>query len=105
MEFLTQNWWFLLFLVGYAFIMFRGGGCCGSSSHRGHGHGGHTEAQDNETHKVKSGDKIEMVRDPECGMYVNPDNAVKIEIDGTAFYFCSDTCKNNFMEKRKGKAS
>jgi len=36
MEFVSQNWWGLLLIIGYAFMMFRGGGCCGASSHRGH---------------------------------------------------------------------
>lgn len=36
MEFLSQNWWVLLFVAGYAFMMFRGGGCCGGQSYGEH---------------------------------------------------------------------
>jgi len=102
MEFISQNWWILLFFAGYAFMMFRRGGCCGASSQRGQ-HDKNTESAS--VNNMHSGDKIELVLDPECGMYVNPDSAVKLQRDGKAFYFCSETCKKKFIQKHKSKVS
>ena len=36
MEFFVKNWWYLLVAGGFAFMMFRGCGCCGSSFHGVH---------------------------------------------------------------------
>lgn len=106
MEFLLQNWWVLLFVAGYAFMMFRGGGCCGAPSHGGHEKNKeYASAGNMENKKNHSGDKIEMVLDPECGMYVNPDNSVKLKVDGITYYFCGETCKKAFILKQKGRAS
>lgn len=106
MEFLLQNWWVLLFVAGYAFMMFRGGGCCGASSHGGHEKNkGYVPAGAMGNNEKYSENKIEMVLDPECGMYVNPDSAVKLQIDGATYYFCSETCRNEFILKQKDKIS
>ena len=106
MEFLAENWWYLLLVGGFAYMMFRGGGCCGGHSHGGHDHSGHG----NMGHSGGNGqygsgqmsNQIEMVRDPECGMTVNPDTAVKQRIDGKMYYFCSETCRGNFVRKQQG---
>ncbi len=37
------------------------------------------------------------VRDPICGMDIDPANAVRmIERDGTKYYFCSEGCAKTF---------
>ena len=42
MEFLAQNWWYMLLIGVYAYIMLKGGGCCGGHSHGGHAYQGET---------------------------------------------------------------
>jgi YHS domain-containing protein len=37
-----------------------------------------------------------MQRDPVCGMMVDEKKGSKSEHDGTAYYFCSSNCKNEF---------
>ena len=37
------------------------------------------------------------VRDPICGMTVNPDTALHTERDGQTLYFCSDECLQQFL--------
>lgn len=40
----------------------------------------------------------DTVRDPVCGMDINPDHAVASEEhDGRVFYFCSEGCHNTFL--------
>ena len=38
-----------------------------------------------------------MVKDPVCGMYMDPRLAVKYKINNGIFYFCSEKCKNDFL--------
>lgn len=39
----------------------------------------------------------ERVKDPVCGMMVNPDKAAgKSEFKGQTYYFCSADCKSQF---------
>ena len=37
-----------------------------------------------------------MVKDPVCGMDVNPAKALKTEYLGKTYYFCSKDCKAKF---------
>jgi Cu+-exporting ATPase len=38
-----------------------------------------------------------MIRDPVCGMTVNPQNAAaSIQYQGQTYYFCSQLCKTMF---------
>jgi len=94
MKFLAQNWWYLLLVGGFAFMMFRGGGCCGGGdNHMGHNGG-------NEQHgSSQANNQIEMVVDPVCGMHVNPETAIKQNIDGTTYYFCSESCRSSFLRQ------
>ena len=39
-----------------------------------------------------------MVRDPVCGMYMDQRLAVAYEKKNGVFYFCSEECKNRFLE-------
>jgi len=42
-------------------------------------------------------DQNSIVRDPVCGMQVDPENAAdQLQIDGQAFYFCSKKCSAKF---------
>jgi YHS domain-containing protein len=54
------------------------------------------------------GGETDIVKDPVCGMDVDPKTAAgKSEYDGQTFYFCSTGCKRSFdkdPEKYLGKA-
>ena len=99
---------YLLFVGGMIFMMFRGGGCCGGGhSHSQndqskHEHSEHGHIEQNKTNNNYDSDKhkqIEMVTDPECGMHVDPDSSVKQKLDGETYYFCSETCRGDFVRK------
>jgi trehalose synthase len=38
------------------------------------------------------------VRDPVCGMHIRPAKAVAAEYGGDTYYFCSSSCKQQFIE-------
>lgn len=38
-----------------------------------------------------------MVRDPVCGMYMDPRLAVRVENKKGTFYFCSDECRRKYI--------
>ncbi len=38
-----------------------------------------------------------MVRDPVCGMYMDPRLAVRVENKQGTFYFCSEECRRKHM--------
>ncbi|MDD3706538.1 MAG: YHS domain-containing protein [Clostridiaceae bacterium] len=98
MDYIVGNWWYLLLIGWFGFMMFRGGGCCGGRhSHGGHSRGGHAHTGHN-----GGSNQIDMAHDPECGMYVNPDTAIKQSIDGTTYYFCSENCRSSFVRKHQG---
>lgn len=40
-----------------------------------------------------------MVRDPICGMYLDPRLAIRTDYKQQAFYFCSDECRKKFLAK------
>jgi YHS domain-containing protein len=42
-----------------------------------------------------------MVKDPVCGMDVDPKTAPKSEYQGHAYYFCSQGCKTSFDKDPK----
>lgn len=44
----------------------------------------------------------ELVKDPQCGVYVVKDKAVKVRVGGEEIYFCSEACRSKYME-RKGE--
>ena len=39
---------------------------------------------------------VKLVRDPVCGTYVAPGNALTLTAKGTTHYFCSDQCRSRF---------
>ncbi len=45
--------------------------------------------------------KDEMVKDPVCQVYVPMREAVSKVIQGERHYFCSEECRNRFMEQQK----
>jgi YHS domain-containing protein len=39
---------------------------------------------------------VKLVRDPVCGTYVTPRNALSTTAGGTTHYFCSEDCRRKF---------
>ncbi len=46
-----------------------------------------------------------MVKDPVCGMYMDPRLAVRHETKTGVFYFCSEECKKSFLQVQSGEKS
>ena len=42
---------------------------------------------------------VQMAKDPVCGTYVVPDNALSVKIGGQTVYFCSAACRDKFRAK------
>jgi YHS domain-containing protein len=113
MQFLASNWLYLIFIGVMAFVMVRGGGCCGGHSHSTHSndgqsHGGGCCGGGSHDHHSNSNyehqnhiNQLDTVKDPICGMSVNPDTAIKHIVDGKTYYFCSESCRTEFVSKQK----
>ena len=43
-----------------------------------------------------------QVKDPICGMTVNPATALHVERDGKTSYFCGEGCKQKFLATPAG---
>jgi YHS domain-containing protein len=57
--------------------------------------------------KLNQKEKIritEMVRDEVCGVYLPKEEALKVEIEGKVYYFCSQECKDAFLKARSERA-
>ena len=44
-----------------------------------------------------SSDRVSMVKDPMCGMYMDPRLALRMEHKRESVYFCSDECRQKFL--------
>jgi YHS domain-containing protein len=101
MRFLLENWWYLLLVAGFGYMMMKGGGCCGGGhSHSSHNHTEHTgNSESPNSNNINN--QIEMVLDPVCGMYIYPETAIKENINGKTYYFCSENCKRSFISKHQ----
>jgi YHS domain-containing protein len=42
-----------------------------------------------------------MVKDPVCGMYMDPRLALRQEEKGELLFFCSEECRQKYMAARK----
>jgi len=42
-----------------------------------------------------------MVKDPVCGMYMDPRLAVRMDGRGKPLYFCSEECKSKYLAHKK----
>jgi YHS domain-containing protein len=43
----------------------------------------------------------QMIKDPQCGMYVAADLAITKRLKGKTLHFCSEECGDNFINQRK----
>jgi YHS domain-containing protein len=115
MEFLADNWLYFATAGLMAFMMFKGGGCCGGhnkSMHSNNGKpqsrgccGGHKNTNQIENNKfmeeAKYNDSVDVIKDPICGMIVNPDTAIKEKIGDETYYFCREHCRIKFINSQK----
>jgi YHS domain-containing protein len=95
MEFLVDNWLYILFAAGMMFMMFKGGGCCGGHSQDSHSNEIHGSDKYNQNFN-----QFDSARDPICGMIVNPEDTIKQIIDGKTYYFCSESCRKEFVRRQ-----
>ncbi len=51
--------------------------------------------------KTKKADSFEMVKDEVCGKFILKNNSLELKKDGVKYYFCSEECKNRFMQSDK----
>ena len=42
---------------------------------------------------------VKLVRDPVCGTFVSPQNAVSLTARGTTHHFCSEQCRTEFRRQ------
>ena len=76
---------------GLFFVMMRFG--CGAHI-GGHGHGGHGG------HDGEAGGAPGKVKDPVCGMDVDPQRAQAASVyRGSTYYFCSASCRDKFEKE------
>ena len=52
---------------------------------------------DHEQHQAGNAGAGTRVRDPVCGMLVDPKTAISAEHDGKTYHFCCDGCRTSFM--------
>lgn len=96
----------LLAIGGLFYWMMRKGGCGGHGGHAhggGHQYGGHgtSEGTAGPSHDAQGA----TVRDPVCGMQVDPDRAAGMRtVAGRAFHFCSAECVAKFDRDPEGYA-
>lgn len=50
----------------------------------------------------KEEEEKELVKDPQCGVYIPKDRALKADIGGRTLYFCSRLCLESY---RKGSGA
>lgn len=90
MEWLTQNWIWILLAVGVFFMMRRGGMGCGFGGHRSH-HGGHGDEQGQDVARAES-----STIDPVSGQAVAAASALTSVYRGRTYYFASRENRDRF---------
>jgi len=51
--------------------------------------------------KREGGREKELVKDPYCGTYIPKESALKAQIGGKTYYFCSRKCLEGYREEAK----
>jgi len=44
----------------------------------------------------------ELVKDPVCGVYIAKRDAIRLKYKGSILYFCSISCRDEFLKGNKG---
>jgi len=47
----------------------------------------------------------ELVRDPQCGTYLLPEQGFSARVAGEVFHFCSEACRDRFLVEHSGKSA
>ncbi len=51
--------------------------------------------------EVKDSQEAELIKDPECGAYFLKNKGVSAWIDGKAVFFCSESCRDAYLDRRR----
>lgn len=87
-ESLKSLLWLLVWGGFFYFMMRHGCGAHMTGGHGGHSHGSHGAVPGGE------------VKDPVCGMSVDPKNAAAAAVrGGSTYYFCSTDCRDKFEQE------
>jgi uncharacterized protein len=46
----------------------------------------------------------ELVRDPQCGTYLLPEQGFSARVAGEVYYFCSEACRDRFLAEHSAKS-
>ena len=79
----------VIVLIVRLLIAWLGGMLAGTSDRRATGRVGRRPAERS----------VALVKDPVCGVYIEPGRAVSSRIGSTVHYFCSETCERTFRQK------
>ncbi|MCX7822102.1 MAG: hypothetical protein N2260_01505 [Syntrophobacterales bacterium] len=61
------------------------------------------DRSDDTTFRKEPSSIAELVQDPQCGVYIVKDKAIKVNIDGREVYFCSEACRGKYLERKEGE--
>ena len=95
MEWLTQNWVWILLFVGFIFMMRRGGMGCGMGG-GSHHHGGHHDTYDDSGRRPESAG-MQTTVDPVSGQSVDPASAVTTVYRGRTYFFATSENRESFL--------
>ncbi|NWG12023.1 MAG: YHS domain-containing protein [Acidobacteria bacterium] len=59
--------------------------------------GGQIRKRDGSSKRAGEPEAKKMVKDPVCGMYMDPRLALHLKERGGDFYFCSEECRRKFL--------
>jgi uncharacterized protein len=54
--------------------------------------------------KPADGKIAELVRDPQCGTYLLPEQGFSARVAGHVHYFCSEACRDRFMVEHSARS-
>jgi YHS domain-containing protein len=46
----------------------------------------------------------ELVRDPQCGTYLLPEQGLSARVAGHVYYFCSEACRDRFIAEHSARS-
>jgi YHS domain-containing protein len=90
MQWLSQNWIWIVLVIGVFLLMRRGGMGRGHS----HGHGGRSQHQQQSDERHVDPDS--RPKDPVSGAIVNPETALNTMYQGSVYYFASRENRDAF---------
>lgn len=96
--------WFLVTGALFYWMMRKGG--CGMHGSRSHGAGSHGAQQQGESESSGHQARTGSVRDPVCGMQVDPERPAGMRnINGQNYFLCSTNCLEKFDKEPERYAS